>query len=698
MLTHTFQHIRGISPKGELTLWESGIFSWDELDATRSKQLALFKEFNNQHENSPIALSKVALEKEDANFFAKCLSRQEYYRIALTFPEKTLFLDIETTGLSRYYDTITLIGWSIGKEYGLLIKGDSDKLFRTAISNAKAIVTFNGSLFDLPFLNKEFQDLSIPICHIDLRFFARRVGLSGGQKEIEKLLKVKRPKNIADIKGETAALLSYKYRWGDLSALKQLIIYNHADIEGMKVIFDKVVERLLKKKRFPLSVNSIHQFAKNRTKIKWSRTKSLADIGIQIRPYKGKSGPIISLRDLTSSYIKNNIKIVGIDLTGSENRPSGWCFLDYDRATTNRLNSDAEIIDETITSHPTLVSIDSPLSIPAGRVSVGDNDPGRDEFGIMRYCERLLKKRGVNVYPSLIPSMQKLTARGIRLADHFRSLGIPVIESYPGAAQDIMGIPRKRISLEFLSKGLEKFGVKGDFIKKPVTHDELDAITSATVGLFFWGGKFEALGNEDEDYLIIPDLETNPDEWRKRRVIGLSGPIYAGKTTIGNFLKTKRFNYGRYSLVLEKLLKERNRETSRQNLQQIGEKINKDPGQRWLCRKLVQMLPDKGDIVIDGMRYPEDHAYLIETFGPAFLHVHINAPNDIRLERYVLNGYNEADFITAISHPVEAKVKKMASLAHFVIDNSSTIKTFKSKITKAINKNNKMRGKYKECL
>jgi len=53
----------------------------------------------------------------------------------------------------------------------------------------------------------------------------------------------------------------------------------------------------------------------------------------------------------------------------------------------------------------------------------------------MRYCERILKKRGVNVYPSLIPSMQRLTARGIQLANNFRSLGIPVIESYPGAGR-----------------------------------------------------------------------------------------------------------------------------------------------------------------------------------------------------------------------------------------------------------------------
>ena len=46
-----------------------------------------------------------------------------------------------------------------------------------------------------------------------------------------------------------------------------------------------------------------------------------------------------------------------------------------------------------------------------------------------------------------------------------------------------------------------------------LTHDELDAITSAIVGIFFWTGKFEAIGNFDEEYLIIPDLSAKINPW-----------------------------------------------------------------------------------------------------------------------------------------------------------------------------------------
>ncbi len=48
--------------------------------------------------------------------------------------------------------------------------------------------------------------------------------------------------------------------------------------------------------------------------------------------------------------------------------------------------------------------------------------------------------------------------------------------------------------------------LKESFLNNSVSHDELDAITSAVVGLFFWTGKFEALGNEEEEYLIIPKI------------------------------------------------------------------------------------------------------------------------------------------------------------------------------------------------
>lgn len=94
--------------------------------------------------------------------------------------------------------------------------------------------------------------------------------------------------------------------------------------------------------------------------------------------------------------------------------------------------------------------------------------------------------------------------RGIKLARKLRERGIFVIESYPGAAQDILLIPRKKASTEELKWGLVMAGFKGSWVNEKLSHDELDAITSALVGLFYLANEYIALGNAKEDYLIIP--------------------------------------------------------------------------------------------------------------------------------------------------------------------------------------------------
>jgi uncharacterized protein YprB with RNaseH-like and TPR domain/predicted nuclease with RNAse H fold/dephospho-CoA kinase len=683
MLVNTFQHIKGISANKERALWIKGITTWDALDSLFPQQLLMFSPNNIYNQTSE---SRRAFLSGDAEFFARSLDRSEYYRIALSFPEQTLFLDIETTGLSRYYDSITLVGWSKGTKYDVYVKGDSDKSLRKALSEAKAIVTFNGSLFDLPFLKKEFPEIAIPPAHIDLRFFAKRVGFSGGQKLIEQEIGIQRESGLEDLDGEAAPVLWHKYKRGELHALKLLISYNHADVEGLKYIFDATIKRLIQKCDIPSTIPIPHYFSSLPSSILWSNNNSALKEGIRLVPYKGKKGPTIRFNKLPLKM--SPVKVVGIDLTGSELRPSGWCLLNGNQAYTKRIETDQELIEETINANPHLVSIDSPLSIPKGRIVVTDDDPGRFEYGIMRSCERALKKRGVNVYPSLIKSMQGLTARGMRLASMLRKLGLPVIESYPGAAQDIMNIPRKRAGLEFLKIGLSEFGVKGKYIKNLVSHDELDAITSAIVGVFFLSGKFEALGNEEEDYLIIPNVEQGQNIWTGRKVIGLSGYIASGKTTAGRFLEKRGYAYARYSLVLKSMLETQGIQVDRNTLQVIGEEVYENPGQRWLCQQLLKRLPSEGNIVIDGLRHPEDHAFWVETFGPDFLHIYIDAPSQIRRHRYICDGGSPEEFNAVSKHPVEAHIPLLASLAHHSISNAETERNFQKAVLKLVDAKN----------
>jgi predicted nuclease with RNAse H fold/dephospho-CoA kinase len=344
------------------------------------------------------------------------------------------------------------------------------------------------------------------------------------------------------------------------------------------------------------------------------------------------------------------------------------------------INSDEEIITRVLTTAPALVSIDSPLSIPYGRIRVEDDDPKRSEFGIMRRCERELKRRGINVYPCLLPSMQGLTRRGMDLAARLRNLGMPVIESYPGAAQDIMGIPRKGAGEEFLKQGLADFGILGRFASEAVRHDELDAITSALVGSFFLAGKYEALGGDSEDPLIIPDLGAMPGPV----VIGISGRICAGKTSTARLLERIGFAYTRFSLVVDDEIVARGELPSRESRQRIGLEINRTKRQRWLCERVLNRVRDQALIVVDGLRFRQDHAFLTERYGGRFLHLHIVAGTDLRRERYNREHPADSSFDQTEGDPVESEVDDLARLARATIDNSSTIGDLERMVIKIV--------------
>lgn len=578
---------------------------------------------------------------------------------ALSDTRKVLFLDVETTGLSRYYDQLTLVGWLLDGVYRVYIPGDDPQPLLRSLESASALVTFNGTLFDLAFLAKSFPGIVLPKVHADLRFLARRIGLTGGQKAIESELGVKIRAGIEDVDGAHAVLLWHRYLRGDLTALRRLIEYNRCDVVAMRHILDEVLDKLvidldlwLENSRFsqePYSVSG------------WAAPESALPSASRLdRPHN-------TFRSIFAGTAAENATIVGIDLTGSEARPSGWCVLRGAHAETDMVATDDEMVARITAISPALVSIDSPLSIPFGRTRFDDGDPTRAQFGIMRQCERELKRRGINVYPCLLPSMQGLTKRGMQLATRLRQLGIPVIESYPGAAQDIMGIPRKGAGEQFLKQGLADFGISGDFAITTVRHDELDAITSALVGSFFVAGKFEALVGPSEDALIIPDLAAMPGPI----VVGISGRICAGKTTAAKFLEAKGFAYSRFSLAVDDEIKRRGEKPNRESRQRVGLEINETRGQRWLCERVLDRVGGQPVIVIDGLRFLEDRAFFVERFGSRFLHIHVTAPTALRKKRYRRDrarSFEEAD-----NQPVEREIDRLGAVAAIAVDNSAAI-------------------------
>jgi uncharacterized protein YprB with RNaseH-like and TPR domain/predicted nuclease with RNAse H fold len=474
-------------------MWLNGIQSWDDADRFE-KRFGVLGARLQQKLDEYIPQSRQAIKNKNAEFFQRLSARGEAWRVFPEFADQCVYLDIETTGLSTVFDSVTVVGLYDGRRYDVFVQGQNLDQLGDALKKYSVVVTFNGAGFDLRFLRSAFPGIALPPVHIDLRWVCRKLGHRGGLKEIEKQFGLQRKDSITEVSGFEATVLWAKYLRGDNAAVNQLIEYNTADVVHLKALMEICYDRLsrqtaefLKGAIAPI-FTGVAELPK-RSIVSATRKLTLHAsgreiVGNLIRRVGQDSGP----------------RIVGIDLTGSERRATGWALLDGCDASTKSLRTDGELIRETVAAKPDIVSIDSPLSLPEGVTdcdSVGYSP-------IYRKCELALKRMGISVFWCLLPTMKCLTRRGMLLATELRHRGLNVIESYPGAAQDLLGIPRKGSSLEELKHGMGRIGITGPYLTDRVTHDEVDAITSALVGLFYLADDYIALGTPAEDYLIVP--------------------------------------------------------------------------------------------------------------------------------------------------------------------------------------------------
>ncbi len=190
------------------------------------------------------------------------------------------------------------------------------------------------------------------------------------------------------------------------------------------------------------------------------------------------------------------MSIVGLDLAGVENRPTGFCVLADMKVETCLVYSDREILQKTASSHPKIVAVDAPLCLPPGRKSIEQKTNIH-----LRDCDREILKMGIKIFPITLGPMRKLTERGILLKSMLEAQKLVVIEVYPGGAQDVLGIPRKQKGAERLLEGLQKLGIEG--LSSKMSHHELDAVTCAFVGKLFLEGKAAIYGAPNEG-IVMP--------------------------------------------------------------------------------------------------------------------------------------------------------------------------------------------------
>lgn len=241
MIDQTFIHCPGIGPKTDKILKQKGFNNWNDclnnIDGIpfTGKKLNSFIEKLNE--------SKSALSDNNIKYFVNCYPHREHWRILGYYFDKCTFFDIETTGLSKYYNHATVItAFKDGAIHTFFADENLDD-FLNLVDNSSLLVSFNGNAFDIPFLESTFHIPDFNCPHVDLRWVSYHAGYKSGLKDIEKKFNLKRPNGLEHIDGFEAVRLYYDYISGNLNAKNKLINYCKTDTVSSLIIAGKILNQ-----------------------------------------------------------------------------------------------------------------------------------------------------------------------------------------------------------------------------------------------------------------------------------------------------------------------------------------------------------------------------------------------------------------------------------------------------------------------
>ena len=244
VLQRSFVLLDRVGERTERRIWDQGVRTWDDFLGTTS-----VSPFSNERKETADAIlvdAKEAMTRRATDFFSDRMPNREVWRLYPSFKEDVVFLDIETTGLSRRA-AVTVVGLARAGRFRALVRGQdlTRQELEAELDDARMIVTFNGASFDLPMLRSQFSAKGLELPHLDLRHLARRVGLSGGLKRIERQLGLERDREFAMMTGEDAVHLWKLWdRKGNKKALDLLLMYNEADVVNLREVADVVCDRV----------------------------------------------------------------------------------------------------------------------------------------------------------------------------------------------------------------------------------------------------------------------------------------------------------------------------------------------------------------------------------------------------------------------------------------------------------------------
>ena len=170
-------------------------------------------------------------------------------------------------------------------------------------------------------------------------------------------------------------------------------------------------------------------------------------------------------------------------------------------------------------------------------------------------------------------------------------------------------------------------------------------------------------------------------------ILGVTGNYASGKDTVANILIKARFNHISFSDILREELKKEEKEITRDDLINGGNKLREKYGANILAKKALEQAKE-GDYVFTSIRTPAEVELL--KIEKDFILINVTASDEVRLKR-IIERNREKDPKTIeelktkearenTDNPNSQQLNKVAEIATKTIVNDSTLKELKKKV------------------
>ena len=237
LLRNTFTIFRGIGPGRERSLWKSGMKSWPDLLADRRCSSSRKRE---------VEMAEAAYHDADVGFFVSRLPASERWRLFYDFLHGAAFIDVELDGWSRRSEPV-LVGIFANGSFTPFVRGEnmSADAILAKIGASTMLISFNGARHDMHYVNRIIPDISLRYPVVDLIAMARKAGLPGGLKSVERQLNVRRNSMVElSASGRAVELWHLWRRKGSRGALNLLKMYNREDTCNLLPVSEAIRDML----------------------------------------------------------------------------------------------------------------------------------------------------------------------------------------------------------------------------------------------------------------------------------------------------------------------------------------------------------------------------------------------------------------------------------------------------------------------